>query len=105
MKSARLATSPKVAATQPLARATAALARPQKGQVIRGARTPAIGSDPAATGSGRLVVLDVGEALVVVGRPFERAALAGSPVDDLLDLAGELEILVGDPLGGMVHQP
>src|SRR4051812_22908019 len=56
--------------------------------------------------SGRSgVVLDVGEALVGRRRAFERAAALGRlPVNRVLDFSGEFEILVGDPLRGMVLQ-
>src|SRR5271156_5686094 len=52
-----------------------------------------------------VVVLDIGEPLIAGRGPFERAALlAGTPRDEVLDLASQLEILVGDPLGAMVLQ-
>src|SRR5262249_54746589 len=54
----------------------------------------------------RSIVLDVSEALVGRRRPFERASLLGRlPLDDVLDLSRQLEILVGDALRGVVHQP
>src|SRR6478752_3026737 len=54
----------------------------------------------------RLVVLDIGEAHVVGRGAFQRAALKRRlPVHHVLDLLGEREILVGDALGGVVHQP
>ena len=50
-----------------------------------------------------LVIFDVGEPLVAGRRPFERAALLGrAPGDEVLDLAREFEVLVGDPLGAVV---
>src|SRR6185312_8672142 len=53
-----------------------------------------------------LVVFDIGEALVLRGRAFQRAAgLAGLPVHDVLDLPRQFEILVGDALGGVILQP
>ena len=54
-----------------------------------------------------LVVFDVGEALdLVAGVPSSAPpVLAGLPVHDLLDLLRQLEILVGDALGGVVLQP
>src|SRR5688572_22934198 len=49
------------------------------------------------------VIFDISEALVAGGSAFQRAALlARLPLDDLLDLAGELKILVGDALRRMV---
>src|SRR5271163_706116 len=52
-----------------------------------------------------VVVLDIGEPLIAARRPFERAALlAGPPRDEVLDLARQFEVLVGDPLGAMVLQ-
>src|SRR5215470_9768253 len=55
---------------------------------------------------GTGVVFDIGEALILVGRTFERAALAARlPRDHVLDLLRQLEILVGDALGGVVLQP
>src|SRR6202161_2657037 len=56
--------------------------------------------------TGSLVVVpDIGESLISRRRPFERAALlAGTPRDEVLDLARKFEVLVGDPLGAMVLQ-
>src|SRR6201999_1456843 len=52
-----------------------------------------------------LVVFDVGEARVLMRRAFKRAAgLLGLPVDNVLDLLGELEVLVGDALGSVILQ-
>jgi hypothetical protein len=50
-----------------------------------------------------LIIFDVGEPLVTGRRPFERAALfAGTPGDEVLDLARQFEVLVGDSLGAVV---
>src|SRR5262249_47101333 len=52
-----------------------------------------------------LVIFQVGEALILFRSAFERAPLlAGLPMHDLLDLLGEIEILVGDAFGRMVLQ-
>ncbi len=52
------------------------------------------------------VVLDIGVALVVFRRAFERAAaLARAPVHHVLDLLRQFKILIRDALGGMVLQP
>src|SRR5689334_11205376 len=52
------------------------------------------------------VIFDIGEARIVGRRPLEGAALlAWLPRHDVLDLLGELEVLVGHALGGVVHQP
>src|SRR5258707_145066 len=88
MRSARVANSAKVALTPTPARATEAI----------GPRSPG----PRSPG---LVVFDIGEALILARRAFERAVRAGSPEHHLLDLPRELEILVGDALGGMVLEP
>src|SRR5262249_6457852 len=51
------------------------------------------------------VVLNVSEALVRLRRAFERSSFLGRlPVDDVLDLLRQLEVLVGDPPGRMVLQ-
>jgi len=56
---------------------------------------------PRAPGS--VVILDVGEALVAVGRALQPGAiLARLPLHHVLDLAREGEVLVGDALGRMV---
>src|SRR3954451_20794695 len=82
--------------------------------VISRGRRPARSSSgcraPEAGGSGVrlrlvLVVPDVGGAEVVLRRALERAALdPGLPGDHLLDLPGEREVAVGNPLGCMVLQ-
>src|SRR5918994_5322517 len=52
-----------------------------------------------------LVVFDIGESLVRLGRAFQRAAFARRlPLDDVLDLFRQFEILVGDAFGRVVHQ-
>src|SRR3984957_14254458 len=52
-----------------------------------------------------VVVFQVREALILFRRALEcPARLAGLPVHDVFDLLGEFEILVGDPLGGVVLQ-
>src|SRR5512145_1129051 len=52
-----------------------------------------------------LVIFDVGEAEIVLRGALERSSgEARLPCHHLLDLPGELEVLVGDALGGMVHQ-
>src|SRR5579872_6560961 len=56
---------------------------------------------PAARAGSLVVVFDIGEPLVAGRGPFERSLLIGTPGDELLDLSGELEVLVGDPLGGV----
>ena len=56
---------------------------------------------PRAPGS--VVILDVGEALVAVGRALQPGAiLARLPLHHVLDLAREGEVLVGDALSRMV---
>src|ERR1700722_1082363 len=82
----RRATSPRAnpaaAVAQPLvsivlpAATRSSHARPQKGQVTVGTVSTAF---PAM--SGRLVIFDIGEALVLGRRAFESAARAGLPVD------------------------
>src|SRR5215510_11070679 len=54
-------------------------------------------------GAQLLVVLDIGEALIRLRRALERTSLlARLPVDHVLDLLRQLEVLVGDALGRMV---
>ena len=52
-----------------------------------------------------LIVLNILEALIV-GRTLERRVGIGPrlPKDDFVDLFGQYEILVGDPLSRVVHQ-
>ena len=47
------------------------------------------------------IVLHVGEALVPLRRAFERPARLRPPLDHLLDLARQRQILAGDALGRM----
>ena len=50
-----------------------------------------------------LVVFDVGEACILLRRTFQRSTVFGGlPLNDLFDLFGQLEILVGDALGRVV---
>src|SRR5271154_7523237 len=52
------------------------------------------------------VVFDVGEPLICFWGSLQCAAgLSRLPLNDLLDFTREFEVLVGDPLGGMVHEP
>src|SRR5215475_14324075 len=52
-----------------------------------------------------LVILNISKALVRLRRAFERSSFLGRlPVDDVLDLLRQLEVLVGDPSGRMVLQ-
>src|SRR5262245_58599676 len=51
------------------------------------------------------VILDVGEALILLRRAFERAPfLAGTPVDGLLNFLRQIEILVRYPFSGVILQ-
>src|ERR1700733_4682198 len=57
------------------------------------------------TAGSLVVILDIGESLIAARRPLKRAALfARAPRDEVLDLASEFEVLVGDPLGAVVLQ-
>src|SRR3984885_1464727 len=52
-----------------------------------------------------VIVLDIGEALIARRRPFERAALlAGTPRDEIFDLARKFEVLVGNSFRAVVLQ-
>ena len=66
----------------------------------RAAAHGAASVNPAGASRHPPIILDVGEALVALRRALQRAAgAAGLPLHDLLDLAREFEILVGDALG------
>src|SRR5215470_13548731 len=61
--------------------------------------------DSFTPGSRSAVVLDVSKTLVAGWRPFERASrLCGLPMDNLLDLFRQFEILVGYALGCVILQ-
>src|ERR1700735_3248911 len=59
------------------------------------------------TSAGRsVVVFDIGEALILVWRAFQRSAFAGRlPMDDVLYLLCQLEVLIGNSFGGVILQP
>src|SRR5262245_60503777 len=78
-------------------------ARAQKGQAT--SRTSVV--PPFVMRTGPLsVVLDVGEALIGLRRAFESAALLTRlPLNDVFDLFGQCEVLVGHTFCRMVHQP
>src|ERR1700733_15293309 len=57
------------------------------------------------TAGSLVVILDIGESLIAARRPLKRAALfAGAPRDEVLDLASQFEVLVGDSLRAVVLQ-
>src|ERR1700733_3383836 len=57
------------------------------------------------TAGSLVVILDIGESLIAARRPLKRAALfARAPRDEVLDLASEFEVLVGDSLRAVVLQ-
>src|SRR6185437_16945874 len=72
-------------------------ARRSPGLLPPGSQSPGV----AMTAGSLIIILDVGEPLVAGRGSFERFLLAGTPGDELLNSASELEVLVGDPLGGV----
>src|SRR5262249_50927255 len=61
----------------------------------------------ADAGVGRsIVIFDISKALIRVRRTFEGPALVTRlPVDDILHLLRQFEVLVGNSLGGVIFQP
>ena len=52
------------------------------------------------------VVFDIGEALIRRRRTFQRSTLlCGLPLDDILDLLRQFEVLVRDAFCSVIHQP
>src|SRR6516225_1540336 len=77
---------------------------------IRSGRSPSRSTRPSGNGKCRRgaaaalrsVIFQIGETLIRLGRALERTfLLAGPPGHDLLDLAGEREILLGDAFRAM----
>src|SRR5439155_16385448 len=85
--------------------------RPQNGQgtssrIAAGLALTIYRARQAQSSYCSVVIFDVGEALVAVGRPLQPGAfLARLPLHHVLDLACEREVLVGDALGRVVLQP